>query len=100
VDKKIAIVAKLGRVDAFALMDLFHKRSQSATINENGGVLKGCATELERENGQKKPQPLTGPCARLAIKNRGIQSWLAAARGNESDSIVSRDVGMQTEPQC
>ena len=42
VDKNIAIVAELGRADGFAPMDLFHKRSQSATVNENDGVLCHC----------------------------------------------------------
>jgi hypothetical protein len=57
VDKNVAIVAKLGRADGFAPIDLFRKRSHGATVNENSGVLKGCATELARENGQKSLCP-------------------------------------------
>jgi hypothetical protein len=71
VDKNIAIVSKLGLADGFAPMDLFHKRSQGATVNENGAALKRRATELARENGQKKSPPLMRPCARRAIENRG-----------------------------
>ena len=49
VDKNIAIAAIQGLANGFAPMDLFHKRSRGATINENCGVPKRRVTKSPRE---------------------------------------------------
>jgi hypothetical protein len=78
-------------------MDLFHKEISIATINENQGVSK--ATNIPREDNRKKYPPLVRPSLRRAIENRGIQRHRAVARGDESDSSVSNDAGIQIKNQ-